>query len=88
MAQTAVEKAQELIDKFREYSHTDFNYTRGGYQVDTQIKNAKQCALIAVDEIINVTAPYCNRYEDYYKELKEPQTQHYWQEVKAEIEKL
>ena len=36
---------------------------------------AKQCALIAVDEILNITLFY---FED----------EQYWQEVKAEIEKL
>jgi hypothetical protein len=79
--QTAKEKAQELVDKFREYSHTDFNYTRGGYQVDTQIQNAKMCALIAVDELYRI-APWSleNDIQDDSKQ--------YWYEVKQEIEKL
>jgi hypothetical protein len=51
---TPKEKAIELVDKFREYSHTDFNYYSG---VDTEIKNAKQCALIAVDLLISETFP-------------------------------
>lgn len=50
---TPKEKAENLIDKFCEYSHTDFNLTKGGYQFKSQIANAKQCALIAVNEIIN-----------------------------------
>lgn len=56
------EKAEELIDKFNLFS-------TGGYQL------AKQCALIAVDEILtipNVIVSY-NVYD-------------YWQEVKTEIE--
>ncbi len=39
---------------------------------------AKQCALIAVEEIIN-------NYEEQYKYCK---TKSYWHEVKTEIEKL
>jgi hypothetical protein len=39
---------------------------------------AKQCALIAVDEIIN-------NYEEQYKYCK---TKSYWHEVKTEIHKL
>ena len=80
---TPKEKAIELVDKFREYSHTDFNYTRGGYQVDTQIKNAKQCALIAVDEIIEATKTEIDR-PDYNGVVLDK----YWQEVKTELEKL
>jgi hypothetical protein len=69
---TPKEKAIELVERFREYSHTEFISYRGGYQLDTQIKNAKQCALIAVDEILNTQTPFnC-----------------YWQEVKTEIEAL
>jgi hypothetical protein len=41
-----------------------------------QIEKAKQCALIAVDEIIK---------ELYYMGIT---ITHYWQEVKQEIEKL
>lgn len=75
---TPKEKAIELVDKFREYSHTDFNYTRGGYQVDTQIKNAKQCALIAVDLLISET----------FLDFTLTETKSFWQEVKTEIEIL
>ena len=76
---TPKEKAKELVWKFAEYSHTDFDYNNGGYQVKSQMENAKQCALIAVDEIINCTR---NGLGDtiFSKE--------YWQEVKQEIDKL
>jgi hypothetical protein len=72
---TPKEKAQELVERFREYSHTEFISYRGGYQLDTQIQNAKQCALIAVDEILKVI-------EELRTEVL------YWQEVKTEIEAL
>jgi len=59
---TAKEKAKELVDRFiftcRECDYVD---------------NAKQCALIAVDEI----SQHC------YQVMKP-----FWEEVKQEIEKL
>ena len=67
---TPKEKAKELVDKFKQYSW--MSYTEGFEE--TSIKeSAKQCALIAVDEIMKVLNGY-----DFY----------YWQEVKQEIEKL
>ena len=42
---------------------------------------AKKCALIAVDEILEVII--FNKYDDKYWEEEE-----YWQEVKQELEKL
>ena len=60
---TPKEKAQELINKF--YFDTSL----------TDIEEVKKCALIAVDEILNV--------------IEVPSTEYkYWQEVKQEIEKL
>jgi len=55
------EKAKELFDKF----------SLGYYHAE----NAKRCALIAVDEIINL--------DDFSIEGRK-----YWKEVKQEIEKL
>jgi hypothetical protein len=75
---TPQEKANELVNKFMEYSHTDFIPYQGGYQMDSQIENAKQCALIAVDEIIQ---------EMNSVMLPNPFKQ-YWQEVKQQIEQL
>jgi hypothetical protein len=69
---TPKEKAQELVERFREYSHTEFISYRGGYQLDTQIQNAKQCALIAVGEILNIGC------------IEVP----YWLQVKSEIQAL
>jgi len=75
---TPKEKAKDLVDKFCEYSHTDFDRIRGGYQFESQIENAKQCAIIAVDEIINVTAGLKGWIPGFQ----------YWEEVKKEIKKL
>jgi hypothetical protein len=75
------EKAKELVERFSEYSHTEFISYRGGYQLDTQIQNAKQCALIAVDEIIANIEPSASM--DVIAARIE-----YWQEVKTEIQAL
>ena len=59
---TPKEKAQDLFDKFSlSYYHAP---------------NAKQCALIAVDEIINIW------------EYSDTQEKWWWQQVRKEIEKL
>jgi hypothetical protein len=78
---TPKEKARQLVERFREYSHTEFISYRGGYQLDTQIQNAKQCALIAVDEIIANIEPSASM--DVIAARIE-----YWQEVKTEIQSL
>ena len=61
-----IEKAIELIDMF----------TFRCFECDYE-DNAKKCAIIAVDEIINNEKKYYGN-----REVK------YWQEVKQEIEKL
>ena len=66
---TPKEKAKELVDKFDT-----------AMEFYTPARFAKQCALIAVDEILNAID------WDYYE--GSAQTEHnYWQEVKTEIEK-
>jgi hypothetical protein len=81
---TPKEKAKNLVDKFSEYAHTDFVYIRGGYQAESQLQNAKQCALIAVDEILN----YDIKAKCESQFIIEQKIESYWQEVKQEIEKL
>jgi hypothetical protein len=71
---TPKEKAKEIVYKF----YGEIKY----------MERAKRCALIAVDEILKVAAPYIDKHESYYQELDDNQTQVYWQEVKQEIEKL
>jgi hypothetical protein len=67
------EKAKELVDKYIEMEYLkDFH---GMYQ-----PLAKQCALIAVDEIIQ----QCWDYMDIDLEA----SYDYWQQVKQEIELL
>lgn len=68
------EKAKELIDKMK-LATDEFGY------ININKERHKQCALIAVDEIINNSIEWLGcKYQD--EEIK------YWQEVKQEIEKL
>lgn len=63
---TPKEKAVELVNKFLQYADTFHN---------GNLYNAKQCALLAVDEILNA----------HLFDLDEKQ---YWQQVKTEIQSL
>lgn len=65
---TPKEKAQELVDKMYHYQWREK-------------QRAKECALIAVDEIINADW-YIPTFEDCKKWTS------YWKEVEKEIEKL
>lgn len=61
----AKEKAQELVNRFM---FAGIYFTDG---IDGARKNAKQCALIAVDEIQNTKAVYANDVEyDYWEQVK------------------
>jgi hypothetical protein len=72
------EKAKELINK---YVHHTLVWNEINGWVD-DFYSAKNCALIAVDEVI-LANPHSNPLNtDVYS------TMVYWQEVKQEIEKL
>jgi hypothetical protein len=73
---TPKEKAQELVNKFREITIDDIDY----YQ-------CKPCALIAVDEILN-SNPYKISLEGKFLTEHITYDINYWEEVKQEIEKL
>ena len=74
---TPQEKAQELIDKM---------------SFETHKYNAKQCAIIAVDEILNELKPFFGLKDvDGLSSLLLEEiflSEHYYNEVKQEIEKL
>ena len=76
-------KAEELLNKMLSKNP---NRQDGISMIDTI--QAKLCAIVAVDEILKVTADEDDKYETYYQQLNYNQTQVYWQEVKQEIEKL
>ena len=69
---TPKEKARELVSKY-------VHLTKQISGANGTIYNSKQCALIAVDEILNV--------KSFLKSMP-LQDVKYWQEVKEEIEKL
>jgi hypothetical protein len=72
---TPKEKALQLIDKFENYSFIDIDKRISSFN------SAKQCALIAVDEIIKTDMLID---EDTY--VMTPSYLQYWQQVKQEIE--
>ena len=72
---TPKEKASRLVADFIKHSRAEKNIT--------PIQSAKQCALIAVDEIIEILNNYWNQ------DCKINNTKiTYYEEVKTEIEKL
>lgn len=92
---TLKEKAIELVTKFKSnvykkaYANTDFMHDRY-YGLDDEM--AKQCALIAVEEILDATKVKwnTNRFlpNGECKNWKGIAYKKYWQEVKKEIEAL
>ena len=59
---TPKEKAKELVDKFKKNTRA-YNETNGW---EDSAYDAKQCALIAVYEILKITAR-----DDYWNEVKQ-----------------
>jgi hypothetical protein len=78
---TPKEKAKELTEKFNNINNAIFRLLRK--PVINSI--SKQCALIAVDELIRVFDEDFDDYRSYYNYHTADE---YWQEVKNEIEKL
>jgi len=70
------EKANELYDKFFDTTVADITKAH---------RKAKQCAIIAVDEIIRVLDEDFEDSRSYYNYHTADE---YWQEVKQEIEKI
>ncbi len=81
---TPKEKAQELTDAFYQYLPIEQHVITSDRELSWEYdgwENAKQCALIAIEEIIKA-----NPYEINKTDMDS--TIDYWQEVKQEIEKL
>lgn len=68
------EKAKQLFDKF-------MKPIDGWHKYPMCFDTAKQCAIIAVDEIIKET-------DTYYDTLIASERKLYWEQVKKEIENL
>ena len=71
---TPKEKAIDLVDKFNPYALDSASDKSRGGEV-----SAKQCALLAVDEILNSRPVITDSQFEYNK---------YWTEVKKELQKL
>ena len=79
---TPKDKALELYNKYEQLGR---DFTRGVSMKEF----AKQCALIAVDEIIEATNMYQYGISNALEHIPSKIVKHpYWQEVKQEIEKL
>jgi hypothetical protein len=82
---TPIEKAQDLLHDYEvqvRFSMEDCSFTYRDSDYGLAVKRtAKQCALIAVDEIFDIA--YWQLYESGGE-----QEEKYWQVVKKEIEKL
>jgi len=87
MTQTPKEKANELVDNY---------WLMDKINPFLSKEQAKQCALIAVDEILN-SVPLepnfadwddCGGEHRYFYDAQKTHALHFWQEVKKEIEKL
>ena len=91
----AKQKAEELVNKFKNYSRSsidseiarEFNlkeikYTKSKFTAMmrwSRTYHAKKIALIAVDEILDLSIGHFDDNSDYVN---------YWQQVKQEIQKL
>ena len=77
---TPKEKAEELVDKYKPfvYPYVGSSYLTGDEYPEQILNYAKQCALIAVDEILNLAS--------FYNDTQGEVT--YWTEVKQEIENI
>ena len=71
---TPEEKAEQLYDKFLRYVPAEEEFEH---------EYAKQCALIAVDEILWEIVKYADNSREYVVE-----NSLFWQNVKQEIEKM
>ena len=86
---TPKEKAKELYNKYADEFNFDDTYR--SYR-----EQSKQCALIAVDEILESEPRYPSNVDwndvggtfQFYYVAQRVEAQRYWEEVKQEIEKL
>ncbi len=74
------ENTSELMTPKEKAEEITLLYYNLGKHLYVPISFAKQCALIAVDELIKVACDYSDYDETVTKE--------YWEKVKIEIEKL
>lgn len=83
---TPKEKAKDLFERFNKFSSNNIPDYEKYNNTDSAIRiakySAKQCSIIAVDEILKYQ-PY-----DVYSVFRSNHVNKYWQQVKQEIEKI
>ncbi len=87
---TPKEKAKELMDKFFEFNH-NVKWDSDNNEWTHNYDKAKQCALIAVDEVINMFSGVHKKLIEIDMlegNVEQTATYKFWQEVKQEIEQL
>jgi hypothetical protein len=77
---TPKEKAEKLLNSF--YNNAESRNKIGAFDEDLHKYNCKQCALIAVEEILDLKHIVTLRRNMHEMELE------FWDEVKKQIEKL
>jgi len=79
------QKARELVNKFKEFVNSEKNIIddRSYYEIITS--NAKQCALICVDEILK---EYAIIISNYGRPIEIDKRFYFYTKVKQEINKL
>lgn len=80
----AKEKAKELVEKFKSFVHCTSSWNE--YDDYLELENAKQCAKIAVEEIINNSV--LNYSGSDFSDNEIMSDTEYWNEVLKEIDLL
>jgi hypothetical protein len=96
---TSKEKAEELIEKYQLLQiHLPYEDSQDGYCIASGAmlyNSAKNCTIIAVDEILNsiplepnnVDWDDCGATHKYWYDAQKEEALKFWQEVKQELEK-
>jgi hypothetical protein len=86
---TPKEKSEELIERFRPqcYCFLGSGMLTNTYDERVSTMNAKQCALIAVDQVLESIPPLIT-LEGFGSALFENDDVIWWNQVKQELEKL
>ena len=86
------EKAKELVDKFKEHCESDWfsaRYSEYKSVEEVILLEAKQCALICVEEIIKENLLLVeDKMIEFVSLCKLVERNNYWKKVKQEIEKI
>ncbi len=79
------EKAEELVDKYKPfvYCYMGSGMLSNDYDENVVFRNAKECALIAVDEILKALKYPPKANEN--RHIIHVETIIYWQEVREEL---